>query len=166
MNSIVQCPQEILLLIITRCDGLSLERLSRTSKVFKRLMDEYIAGASYAELLRKTIPIFEQRINEPYIINAHFHRLPNAEFHGKFEIYCKRCIYENTYTVNTRIWLDHNYLIKVNLISAYLGGRSLYENYRSFARIYEQMWKKIQISQMVFRKIGIKRKRGQYFLKN
>jgi hypothetical protein len=166
MDSLVQFPTEILLLIITWCDGLSLNHLSRTSKAFHALMVNYLAEASSEELLRKTIPIHEQCISDYYTYNIHYHRLPNAELHGKFEIYDKFCRYEQ-FTLYIRLHCDKDCVMKTNkmshiMLSSYMICESQRKSDGALAPLYKYMWKKICATRLIFCRIGIKRKRGQY----
>lgn len=76
-------PRELILYIIMQCDGLSLERLSRTNTFLCVIIREFLASASDAELLRVAFPVHIASAN----MHMHLHQLPNGILHGKFEVY-------------------------------------------------------------------------------
>jgi hypothetical protein len=172
MNSIVQFPQEILLLIIAQCDGLSLERLSRTSKMFNALMHEYIKRASDKELSSKIIPVFHRYTCDDgsTIYNAHFHQLPNAKLHGKFEIYISWDMCYSCYktSLHTRVWFSRNFIYKCNYLNGvqYASLINLRKpNFYTYTYLFHDMNRELKLLEPSFRRVGIKRKRGQYFHK-
>lgn len=105
-------PHELIRCIIMRCDGLSLERLSRTSTFLCVMIREFLANASDEELSRASFPVHMASVD----MHMHLHQLPNGILHGKVEIY-ERAIFALTYgpynkatkfVLTVRTWFHKN----------------------------------------------------------
>jgi hypothetical protein len=154
MDSLAQIPQEILLIIITLCDGVSIENLKYASKAFNQLVHTYIEKyASFQELACKVIPvhIYSYYCGAKY--HTHFHQLLNGKLHGKCEIYRLAGF---RYKIYMRMWLEND---KIKYRGVYIGYK--YFNNSDPHDIIEFIRENA-----VERTIGIKRKRGQYSIKN
>jgi hypothetical protein len=159
MNSLVQFPQEILLIIIALCDGISVENLKCTSKAFNRWALMYINNASFQELTCKVIPVHIYSDYYGVKYHTHFHQLLNGKLHGKLEIYK---LYEFHYKIYNRIWFADGTIT----YRGFCFGYRRFDPYNPFSQ--EEMFKLIYNLIKHIREnadertIGIKRKRGQY----
>jgi hypothetical protein len=155
-------PQEILLIIITLCDGFSLENLKYTSKKMRSLVKNRIKEFSRKELLEMIIPVFKVDDLGFATYYMHYHQLLNGKLHGKLEIYLG-VHHSFRAGLNVRAWFEND---KLTACTTFQGGRcrrwDLFALTREeFDRCVEEYIRELQ-NKAIFRAAGKNRKRGKY----